>query len=430
MRYLLILLLFVVTNVSAQVDVHTVELDNTPVREWVRWYTDMTGESVSVDPRVSGRVSVYGAEVTDADMPEFFRAVMRSHGYRVVSSDPAVLMPDPAFAQPGESSELGYKLPGFLGEVDTPVVPMSSELIKFHYVRASDLIPVARRVLGGSGEGSFDSPSAVEVESSNSLLLTGPPEQIAVFRDLLPELDVAHPQVLIRALFYEVNEGDSLDIGFSAGSPSQASGLSGRLAGGVNTAGLGTSLATPGGSFGIYAGDMLALAFEAVQRDRNARMLSTPHVLTLSGRQGDITVGQEVPVVTGRVTGEAASIDNPFQTIERISVGLGLTVRPVVLSSGSVVLDVEASADSVSDDTFASDVVTNERRLNTTVQLAPGQTLALGGLVSDDSVESESSVPILGDLPGIGGLFRSTSVSHERRTLHVMLTADVIAAAP
>jgi general secretion pathway protein D len=98
----------------------------------------------------------------------------------------------------------------------------------------------------------------------------------------------------------------------------------------------------------------------------------------------------------------------------------------VVLSGGRMVLDVVATADSVSEASFASDVVTNERQLSTSVQLRPGQTLALGGLISDNQREATTSVPVLGDLPLFGSLFRSKSTTNERSVLNILLTAEII----
>lgn len=405
-----------------------IHLDDVPVREWVRWYSDLSGESVSVAQSVSGRISVYRAVVPDHELPAFFRSMMRANGYEVSEGPPVTVLPGARdWSMPPIDGEGGLSLPsGFFSELDDADPDHTAELVQLRHVRASEVASVLQPVLSSVGPGTSRGSGVGVVPGSNSLLLTGTVEAVTHAKQLLPVLDVRSPQVLVRALFYELREGDSLDLGVAFGSASGASGLSSDVVGGFNTSQLGSALSVPGGSFGVLSGDVLSLALRAIQRDQSARLLSTPHVVTLSGREGRIAVGQEVPVVTGRLTGEAISADSPFQTIERRSVGLGLTVSPVVLSSGMVVMGVETRADSVASDQFAADLVTNERLIRSTVQLSPGETLVLGGLVSDESSDAATGVPGLSRLPLVGRLFQSSSESSERSTLHVMLTVEVI----
>ncbi len=111
--------------------------------------------------------------------------------------------------------------------------------------------------------------------------------------------------------------------------------------------------------------------------------------------------------MTGRITGEAASVNNPFQTIERRDVGISLQVVPVVTPAGLLIMDVKTNADSISDSQAASDIITNTRSISTTVQLKSGQTVLLGGMVDNRDSEADSSVPWLSKIPLIGALFTS-----------------------
>ncbi|WKV51045.1 hypothetical protein PL145_01860 [Dickeya fangzhongdai] len=106
---------------------------------------------------------------------------------------------------------------------------------------------------------------------------------------------------------------------------------------------------------------------------------------------------------------------------------MSLRVSPVVLSSGSLVMNIMSRADSISSQvTTASDIVTNQRQIETTVQIRDGQTLLIGGLLDDRSSSNDSSVPILSSIPLIGRLFTSSSDSTDRRSLFVMLRANII----
>lgn len=415
-----------------------VHLEDVPVREVVNWYSAETGQAIAVDPRIKeGTLTVYGAMVEPEELPDFFKGVLRAHGYDLIGVSPAVVVPLSAgTSMPSVPASVMSGLPplasspgqGFIAQIDVPVVPSSTSILHFDNVRASDLTEVAKHFLSSGDQATTYAPTVSVLDSSNSLLVTGPEDQVEALQSYRSALDVAHPQVFIKALFYEIAEGDSLDLGLAYGRPDPgAANSSSNVAWAFNGGALSRGIAGSGAAFGILDGDVLSVAASAIARSSSARLLSSPQILALSGRPGQIIVGQNVPVITGRSTGEAASTDSPFQTIERRDVGLSLDVNPVVLSNGSIVLDVTANSDSLSDSTIASDVITNQRRVKTTVQLQSGQTLMLGGLISDDSSENQSGVPLLKDLPLVGGLFRTTSTGGERRTLHVLLQATVLA---
>lgn len=385
-----------------------VEMEETPVRDFVRWYSDETGEALAMDPQVDGSLTVYAADVSDAQLPEFFRGVLSSHGYQVVPGNPPTVVPG--------------RPQTFTQELDIPPPePLSTTVLAFDNIRAGDMAPVVAAYLSSVSGGSIQSVRPQVLPAANALLVSGTDAQLADLAQLLPQFDVAHPQVLIKAVLYETSEGDTFDLGVAMGSASGSD-----LAGGFNTNALGTSLAVAGGSFGVFDGDVLALAVQALRRDSRATVLSTPQILTLSGQSGRISVGQNVPFVTGRVTGEAASVDNPFQTIEREDVGVSLQVSPVVTASGLVIMDVLTQADSISDSLEASDIITNQRSITTTVQILSGQTVLLGGLVSEDTTETVSGVPGLSSIPGIGRLFESRSTGTSTRKLNVLLQATVL----
>jgi len=386
-----------------------VEMQDAPLRDFVRWYSDQTGQAVAIPADVSGSLTVYAQDVTPDALPDFFEGVLRSNGYQLVPGNPSTVVP--------------LVQQNFLTRIDTPDQgePLVTRLIGFDNVRASDIAPLVQSYLSSQPGDARAVPPEV-LAASNALLVRGQAAAIEELEALVPRIDVSAPQLVINAVIFETTVGDTFDLGVALGRGRGGA----SVAGGVNTNNLGTSLSVPGGSFGIFDGNVLALAVQALQRDTNAKVLSTPQILTRSGHRGRISVGQNVPFVTGRVTGQAASVDNPFQTIERRDVGVSLDVVPVATPSGLIVMDVQTQADSLSDSIEASDIITNQRSIQTTVQIRSGQTLLLGGLVSDNTSGSPSAGPGLSPLPVVGGLFTYRSTSHDRRRLYVLLQATVL----
>jgi len=289
-------------------------------------------------------------------------------------------------------------------------------LLIVHVKGSTDVLPLAKIYVDSNGGG-----SVIDYPGNNSLVVSGSAAIMGPLSEFITSIDVARQQVLIQSLMFETTMTNGADLSFAAGSAS-----GGRVAGGFNTSALGTALSTGGGSFGIFNGNVLALSFEAVKKDSKSKVLSTPRILTQSGQTGYISVGQNVPFVTGKVTGEAANVNNPFQTIERRDVGISLKVTPVVMGNGQLVLTIDSKADSLSNDNNASDIITNQRQIQTTVQIKDGQTLLLGGLSDSNSTDSNRSIPWFESIPVIGWLFRSHSDSVSDRTMFVLLTAHVI----
>ncbi|WBT56086.1 hypothetical protein [Kosakonia oryzendophytica] len=277
-------------------------------------------------------------------------------------------------------------------------------------------MPLVKIFIDSNGGG-----NVVDYSGNNSLVVSASASIMGAMTDFVHSIDVARDQVLIQSLMFETTLTNGIDLSFAAGSAS-----GGKVAGGFNTSSLRSALSTAGGSFGIFNGNILALSLQAVKNDSSSRVLSTPRILTQSGQTGFISVGQNVPFVTGKVTGEAANVNNPFQTIERRDVGVSLKVTPVVMGNGQLALTIDTRADSLSNDTAASDIITNQRQIQTTVQIKDGQTLLLGGLTDSSTVDINRSVPWFENIPVIGWLFRSKSDNSNERTMFVLLTAHII----
>src|SRR5207237_6907992 len=175
--------------------------------------------------------------------------------------------------------------------------------------------------------------------------------------------------------------------------------------------GRGLSIGVAKGSItlpGIGTISNLQLLARALESMSKANILSTPNILTLDNEEARIVVGQNVPFITGQFVGPASggATVNPFQTIERRDVGLTLRVRPQISESGTIKLVIYQEVSSVQDTTSAAGIITNMRAIETNVLVDDGAIVVLGGLVQDSVTSNTEKVPLLGDLPFIGQLFR------------------------
>jgi len=166
----------------------------------------------------------------------------------------------------------------------------------------------------------------------------------------------------------------------------------------------------------------------ALESQTNANILSTPSLLTLDNQEAYITVGQNVPFVTGSFTNTGAGGDgaqNPFQTIQRENVGITLTVKPHVNDGDAVVLDIEQEVSSLTG-LEATDLITNERKIQTKVLARDGRIVVLGGLIKDDVQDRSQKVPLLGDIPLLGRLFRNESAQVIKTNLLIFIRPTII----
>ena len=186
-----------------------------------------------------------------------------------------------------------------------------------------------------------------------------------------------------------------------------------------------------GGLLGLGSIDDGGLSFvtliRALTGDGETNLLSTPSVVTLDNQEAEIIVGQNVPFVTGESTSSSSDTTNPFRTIERQDIGISLKVKPQINEGDAITMEIEQEVSSLAATAASTvDVVTNKRSIKTTVQLEDGELLVLGGLIDDALTENEQKVPFLGDIPGLGVLFRSKKTSTVKRNLMVFIRSTII----
>lgn len=299
-------------------------------------------------------------------------------------------------------------------------------------------------------------------ESTNAIVVTAQPEVLRSIESVIRQLDIRRAQVLVEAIIVEVFEGDGIDFGVQWAS--DEFGLMQHNNGNLVPLGqLGVAAQAardePGsevervdpntgnvvvtrepdrrgdysllanllsGANGLMLGtarDGWAAVVQAVATDTNSNILSAPSITTLDNQEANFLVGQDVPTLTGSTPG--SNNENPFQTIDRTEIGIRLRVTPQINEGDSVQLKIEQEVSSLSGATSV-DITINKRELSTTVLARDGETIVLGGLIDEDVQESLSKVPILGDIPILGHLFKSTSVTTRKRNLMIFIRPTIV----
>lgn len=281
-------------------------------------------------------------------------------------------------------------------------------------------------------------------ESLNALVLLAEPDLVATLEDIVRQLDIPRAQVMVEAAIVEVSGDitDALGVQWAVDGRSGSGGRGGL--GGVNFGGTGLSVGAilqaiqdnevpanlPDGAIIGIGSDNFGALITALSANSKSNLLSTPSLLTLDNQKAEILVGQNVPFQTGSYTTDASGAGNPFTTIERRDIGVTLKVTPHINEGATLRLVIEQEISSIAPSTTlnaqAVDLVTNKRSIKSTILADDGQVIVLGGLIQDDITESVSKVPLLGDIPLLGGLFRSTRESHVKRNLMVFLRPTVV----
>ncbi|MCK8137761.1 type II secretion system secretin GspD [Pseudoalteromonas sp. 2CM28B] len=346
----------------------------------------------------------------------------------------------------------------------------NTKVFYLNYAKAEDLVKVLQGVsktLAEDGQGTSktrtNNKNDASIEAhpdSNSLVITAQPDTMRSLETVIDRLDIRRAQVLVEAIIVEVMESDGVNLGtqwisedggmlqFNNGStvPVGSLAVAGIQAQDTTTtqtvigseSGLVTSYdetsegdytalasllsGVNGLAFGLVKNDWGAI-IQAVSTDTNSNILATPSITTMDNEEASMIVGQEVPIITGSQTG--SNNDNPFQTIERQEVGVKLKVTPQINDGSAVQLLIEQEVSSVSGAT-AVDISVNKRAITTTVMADDGGMVVLGGLIDEDVQESVSKVPILGDIPILGHLFKSTNTTKRKRNLIVFIRPTII----
>ena len=315
------------------------------------------------------------------------------------------------------------------------------------YANAKEVVQVLSGVSQGLEESSGKSSSSSSKQSNvniqahdatNSIIISAQPALMSSLSSIIHQLDIRRAQVLVEAIIVEVSEGDGVNLSVQWASTSglgtqfNDNGASiGDLAAGVyaidndsdDYEDLASTISSISGGIAGYVGSDWAMILQALSSTSTSNILATPSLTTLDNQEASFIVGDEVPVLTGSTS--SSTNDNPFQTIERKEVGIKLKVTPQINEGDSVQMVIEQEVSSIQGQTSV-DVVFATRSVKTTVLAKSGETIVIGGLIDEEVNESVDKVPILGDIPYIGWLFRSTKSSTEKRNLMIFLRATII----
>lgn len=275
----------------------------------------------------------------------------------------------------------------------------------------------------------------------NAIVVRGTPTAMAGMDTLIADLDVRRPQVLLEAAIAEITGDEAERLAVQIGSAGTVLDQVEGVATSFGTPGAGVSLGTILQTLGVPAGALLTggltgnIAFgndfsilvQALGTSTKANLLSTPSVTVLDNKVGEFVVAQEVPFVTGSVLTNNNGAA-PYTSIERKDVGITLRVLPRVNAGDTIRLEVSQEASTIAQTQLnqAADLITNRRAINTTVLADNGRTIVLGGLINDDYIRSRSQVPILGDIPIVGELFKSRQEQRQKRTLFIFLKPTIL----
>lgn len=355
------------------------------------------------------------------------------------------------------------QLRAIISHLDSPSeVVGDTHVVYLRYAKATDLVPVLTGVgetEKKAGTKAKATPAAISNQqfniqaddSTNALVITAAPTVFRSLKAVISQLDVRRAQVLVEAIIAEVSSDRAAELGVQwlfDGS------VSDRPVGAINFTGSGTSISNvaasavaagdagvagalsafgPGATvgFGKFTSDVFNFAglVSALEGDGDTNVLSTPNLVTLDNEEAEIFVGQELSIPTGSFTntGSTTTNVNPFTTFERKQVGIRLKVKPQINEGDAIRLDIEQTVDGITGGSAgAGDIVTSQRAINTSVMVDDGKALVLGGLIKDDLVETEQKVPLLGDIPILGMLFRYKSVQKIKTNLMVFLRPTIL----
>jgi len=331
----------------------------------------------------------------------------------------------------------------------------NTKVIYLNYSKAEDILQILTDVSGSfNQEENVDYKTVITShEETNSIIIRSNPQSIKTLTSIVEQLDIRRPQVYVEAIIVEISDEsaralgvDTIYSGDSTGNTPIAlsrfpSTTNPDLLSIVGSADDNTDIGSSTGAAssilstrGFVAGlgnftdgeDNFAVLLSLLREDQNSNILSTPSAVVMDNEEASLLVGQEIPITTGESLG--ANNITPFRTTAREEIGVKLEIKPQINDSGSVALFIRQEVSSIAGAQLpnSNDLITNKREIETTVLADNGQILVLGGLISEDIQESVNKVPLLGDIPLLGRLFRSSAKSIQRRNLMIFLRPTIL----
>ena len=425
-------------------DIRTITLRNSSAREIATVVTQLVASPGGSEGGRSGPLSVIPVESSNAVM---------------LRGDPAVV----------------DRIARVVADLDERASASADvRVVRLQHADAEQMLPMLQQLVGQSSDAQGSTPVAAAAESSaataipgrranlarfpgaNAIVISADAETQRMLASVISQLDTRREQVLVEAIVVEITDGTAKKLGVQfllAGKdgniPFAASNFPGSGAGILPLAGavanrdaedgsaganlrdnaLASLINTAGGLFGIGGSNsdqLFGAIITAVKSDNQSNLLSTPSILTLDNQEARILVGQEVPITTGEVLGDNNA--NPFRTTERQDVGIQLEVKPQINPGGGITLFLRQEVSAIAGVLGAgsNDLILNKREIETTVQVDDGSIVVLGGLLDQSEQLSVDKIPVLGDIPVAGGLFRSKSRQKSRTNLMVFIRPTIL----
>ena len=341
-----------------------------------------------------------------------------------------------------------------LKTLDQPSTKKGSvEVIYLDYSRAAEMKPIIEGMLQSdvflqlAGEAVADKKSKTSYqiqidELNNALVVAAPTAVIREIKNVVAQLDRSRPQVLIEAVIAELSEDQAEELSSQLAYSSKNRGgyltnfdgllatLTGIGVSGVDPtldqlSGIPNKVLAVAGNFDSESGKGIGLLIQALKSDGSTKILSTPSVITLDNEEATLSVGEEVPFQTGSFTSSNNGSSNPFTTINREEVGVKLKVKPQISKGNSVRLEIEQESSKVKSGVPGLQT-TSKSTMQTNVLIQDGEMLILGGLIEDQTGGTATKVPLLGDIPLLGRLFRSTTKADSQSVLMMFIRPTII----
>ena len=259
--------------------------------------------------------------------------------------------------------------------------------------------------------------------NTNSVIVVGSPDAANLVQSILGQLDRIPEQVMIETIIVEATLDDTTRLGVEFGlNIPKVFGTAGSINGGTD---FGLANANPplqGGRVTLSGGNLTGF-LNAIRTDNRFNILSTPRIFTSNNQEAQINISQSIPYVLSTRQDIAGGLQFNYAFLD---VGIVLTVTPRITANGYVTMDVSQTANDLQSFTSFNAPIVNQREANTSVSVLDGETIVLGGIIRSTVTASSNKVPILGDIPIIGNLFKSTSRTNAKTELLVLLTPRIV----
>lgn len=321
----------------------------------------------------------------------------------------------------------------------------NTKVVYLNYIEATEIKTVLEGLTGTiadeqkSAAVTTDNISIEVSETTNALVITAPPSVLATIERVIAELDIRRSQVLIEAIIVEVTDSFTRDLevlwatnsvtdGAARAGVTSANLASTTTTGAISSESPQSAFLQSGLNWGFFRNGSIRTLLRAIETDSNSNVLSKPSIITLDNEDAEVLVGSNVPFVTGSQATAATGTTNPFQTIQREDIGITLKITPKISKNKTITLEIEQEVESVREESVsgAQDLVTDKRSIKTQVLIANEEVLVLGGLLENRVTKNLTKVPILGDIPLLGRLFRGSSESSRKQNLMVFIKPTIL----